>query len=115
MRFMEWVESLWKHLSLIGDLSHAKVSVFSDSVFRLGKMNQNPESNSALEDKLSWFKDSPQCRTLDTIDGESREFEWNIFARIHYIAALQQSPRVPVKNGRSITIQRTNYLHVDVQ
>ena len=29
--------------------------------------------------KLSWFKDSPQYRTLDTIDGEPMEFEWNIF------------------------------------
>ena len=28
-------------------LSHAKVHVFSDSVLCLGKMNQNPESNSA--------------------------------------------------------------------
>ena len=25
-----------------------------------------------------WFKDSPQYRTLDTIDGEPMEFEWNI-------------------------------------
>ena len=29
--------------------------------------------------KLSWFKDSSQYRTLDTIDGEPMEFEWNIF------------------------------------
>ena len=97
---INWVDSSWKHLSLIGDLSHAKVYVFSDSVFCLGKMNQNPESNSVWEDKLTWFKSSPQYRALDTTDGESREFEWNIFAGIHYIAALQQSPRVPVKNER---------------
>ena len=29
--------------------------------------------------KLSWFKSSSQYRTLDTIDGEPREFESNIF------------------------------------
>ena len=46
------------------------------------------------------------------------ESRWNsngIFPRIHHIAAHQQSPRVHDLNGRPITIQRTNYLHVDVQ
>ena len=42
-------------------------------------MNQKPTSNSAWEEKLSWFKDSSQYRTFDTIDGEPMEFEWNIF------------------------------------
>ena len=37
------------------------------------------------------------------------------FPRIHHIAAHQPSPWVHDQNGRSITIQRTNYLHVDVQ
>ena len=76
--------SSWKQLSLISDeevisLSHAKVHVFSDSVLCLGKMNQNPESNTIWEEKLSWFKSSSQYRTLDTIDGEPMEFEWHIF------------------------------------
>ena len=76
-------DSLWKQLSLVNDeevisLSHAKVDVFSDSVLCLGKVNQNPTSNTVWEVKLSWFKDSPQYRTLDTFDGESMEFEWNI-------------------------------------
>ena len=42
-------------------------------------MNQNSASNTVWEERLSWFKDSPQYRTLDTIDGEPMEFEWNIF------------------------------------
>ena len=42
-------------------------------------MNQNPTSNTAWERQLGWFKDSPPYRTLDTIDGEPMEFEWNIF------------------------------------
>ena len=54
-------------------------SVFSDSVLCFGKMNQNPQSNTGLEEKLTWFKSSSQYRTLDTIDGEPMEFEWNIF------------------------------------
>ena len=42
-------------------------------------MSQNPTSNSAWEVKLSWFKSSSQYRTLDAIDSEPMEFEWNIF------------------------------------
>ena len=81
---MNWEDSSWKLLSLVGDeeiisLSHAKVYVFSDSVLCLGKMNQNPQSNTVWEDKLTWFKSSPQYRTLDTIDGEPMDLEWNIF------------------------------------
>ena len=76
-------DSLWKHLSLIGDeevvsLSHSKVYVFSDSVLCLGKMSENRQSNTVWEDKLTWFKGS-QYRALDTIDGEPMEFSWNIF------------------------------------
>ena len=81
---INWEGSSWKHVPLIGDeevisLSHAKVYVFSDSVLSLGKMNENPQSNSVWEAKLSWFKSSPQYRTLHTIDGEPMEFEWSIF------------------------------------
>ena len=79
-----WEDSSWKYLSLVGDeevisLLHTKVYVFSDSVLCHGKMNENPQSNTVSEDKLTWFKDSSQYRTLDTIDGEPMEFEWNIF------------------------------------
>ena len=117
---INWEDSSWKHLSLVNgeeviSLSNAKVYVFSDSALCLGKVNQNPTSNAVWEEKLSWFKDSPQYRTLDTIDGEPMEFEWNIFTGFTTIAARRQSPRVHDQNGRPITIQRTNYLHVDVQ
>ena len=83
MSTFQWEHSSRKYLSLIGDeevitLSHAKVYVFSDSVLCLGKMNENPQSNYAWEDKLGWFKTSPEYRDLDRIDGESMDFEWNI-------------------------------------
>ena len=77
-------DSSWKHLSLIGDeevvsLSHAKGYVFSDSVLCFGKMNENPQSNTVWEDKLTWFKKCiSQYRALDTTDGEPMEFKWNI-------------------------------------
>ena len=81
---INWEDSSWRQLSLVNDeevisLSHAKIYVFSDSVLCLEKMSENPTSNTVWEEKLSWFKDSPQYRTLDTIDGEPMEFEWTIF------------------------------------
>ena len=39
----------------------------------------NPQANIAWEDRLTWFKSSPEYRALDKIDGEPTEFEWNIF------------------------------------
>ena len=62
---INWEDSLWKQLSLIGDeevvsLSRAKVYVFSDPVLCLGKMSENPLSNIVWEDKLTWFKSSYQ-------------------------------------------------------
>ena len=76
--------SPWKQLSLVNEeevisLSHAKVYVFSDSVLCLGKMIQDPTSNTVFQQQLGWFKDSSQYKTLDTIDGKPMEFEWNIF------------------------------------
>ena len=74
---INWEDSSWKYVSLIGDeqvisLQRTKVYVFSDSVLCLGKMNENPQSNGAWEDKCGWFRSSPEY-------GELMEFEWNIF------------------------------------
>ena len=87
VRSMKWIQLavmiLHGNKSLVGDeevisLSHAKVYVFSASVICFGKMNQSPTSNTVWEVKLTWYKSSSQYRTLDTIDGEPMEFEWNI-------------------------------------
>ena len=81
VKTINWESSSLKYLSLIGDeqiinLQRTKVYVFSDSVLCLGKMNENPQSNMAWEDRLTWFKSSLEYRTLDRIDGEPMEFEW---------------------------------------
>ena len=118
---INWEDSSWKHLSVVDDeevisLSHAKVYVFSDSVLCLGKMDQNPQSNHAWEHRLTWFKSSSQYRTLDTIDGEPMEFEWNIFPEFTTLQLCNNVPRVPVKNERKAKrIYRKDHLHVDVQ
>ena len=113
---INWVDSSWKHLSLIGEgevisLSHAQVSVFSDSVLCLGKVHQNPQSSTFWEDRLTWFNSSPKYRALDRIDGDPMEFEW-----IQHVAAQPQSPRTAVEIDRNTRENyRTYHLHVDVQ
>ena len=99
MRFLSW-----KQLSLVNDeevisLSHAKVYVFSDSVLCLGKVNQNPTSNTVWEENLSWFIDSPQPKTLDTSDGEPMEFEWNIFQGFTTLQLISKVQEFMTKMG----------------
>ena len=89
MRFLERLKSagkilhgnnyLWSMMKKSSVSRMQRFYVLSDSVLSLGKMNQNPTSNNACEEQLSWFKDSSQYRSLDTIDGEPMEFECNIF------------------------------------
>ena len=96
--------SPWKQLSLVNDEevnspSHAKVHVFSDSELCLGKMNQNPMSNTVGERQLAWLKDSSQCRTLDTIDREPMEFECNIFPRFTPLELVREVQKFMSKMG----------------
>ena len=87
----------------------------SDSVLCLGKVNQNPTSISVWKRQLEWFKDSPQYRTLNTIDGEPMEFEWNIFPGFSTLQLVSKVQEFMTKMDDPSQIQRTNYLHVDVQ
>ena len=56
-----------------------RFTYFPIQCYALEKMHQNPQSNTVWEDTLTCFKSSSQYRTLDTINGEPMEFEWNIF------------------------------------
>ena len=74
----------WAHLSLIHDevvinLSSTKVYVFSDSVLCLGKVLQHPECNEAWKKRIEGITTEKNYRDYDAINGESTEFEWNIF------------------------------------
>ena len=84
METVDWENHSWKYLSSIGEeriinLQRTKVYVFSDSVLCLGKICENTQSNNAWEQRLGWFKSSPEYRNFDRIDGELVDFEWNIF------------------------------------
>ena len=62
-------------------------------------MNQNPASDTVWEEQLSWFKSSPQYRSLDTIDGEPMEFEWNIFPGFTTLQLVQEDQKFMNKMG----------------
>ena len=66
----------------------------------LGKVNQNPTSNTFWEEPLGWLKDSPQYRTLDTIDGEPMEFEWNISQDSLHCSSSQNNPKDELSSCR---------------
>ena len=110
----------WTHLSLINDdvvinLQSTKVYVFSDSVLCLGKVVQHPECNEAWKNRVAGVRAERSYRDYETVSGESTEFEWQYFPRIHHIAALQQSPRVLVEyEHRARRFHRTDHLHVNV-
>ena len=87
--------SSWKYLSLIGDeqvisLQSTKVYVFSDSVLCLGKIHENPQSNTAWEQRLEWFKTTPEYSTSDRLDGEPMEFEWKNFPGFNTLQLSQK-------------------------
>ena len=74
----------WTRLSLIGDetvinLQSTKVYVFSDSVLCLGKVLQHPDSNEAWKNRVAGVRSEKSYRDYDAINGESTEFQWNIF------------------------------------
>ena len=81
---IQWEKNSWKRLSLIGDetvinLQSTKVYVFSDSVLCLGKVLQHPESNEAWKNRVAGIRSEKSYRDYDAINGDSTEFEWNIF------------------------------------
>ena len=74
----------WKRLSLIGDetvinLQRTKVYVFSDSVLCLGRVLQHSECNEAWKNRVAGVRSEKSYRDYHAINGESAEFEWNIF------------------------------------
>ena len=82
---MQCEKNSWKRLSLIGDetvinLQRTKVYVFSDSVLCLGKVLQHPECNEAWKNRVAGVRSEKSYRDYEAVNGESTEFEWNIFS-----------------------------------
>ena len=101
-----WENHSWKYLSLIGDervinLQRTKVYVFSDSVLCLGKIQQNPESNEAWEQRLGRINSFQSYRNFDRINGESTEIERNVFPGFNTLQLSDQVKSLPYRLGET--------------
>ena len=116
-----WENHSWKFLSLIGEewiinLQRTKVYVFSDSVLCLGKIHENTQSNDAWEQRLGWFKSSPEKKKLwqnrRWADGIRVEY----FPRIQYVAAQWRSQMFAVEiRWDTREVHRKKFFHDNVQ
>ena len=103
---IDWEDYSWKYLSLIDDervisLQRTKVYDFSDSVLCLGKIHENPQSNVARENRLGWFKSSPEYRNFDRIDGEPMDFEWNISPEFNTLQLNEEGKSLLLRLGET--------------
>ena len=108
MKSLDWKQLVGKrkYLSLIGEeriinLQRTKVYVFSDSVLCLGKIHENAQPNTAWEQRLEWFKTTPEYRNFDRIDGEPMEFEWHIFPGFNALQLSQEVQELLLRLGET--------------
>ena len=78
-------------MSMYQSSAHKSLRIFRFCVVSWKDEREPSIKNIAWEERLAWFKNSPEYRTLDRIDGESIEFEWNIFPGF---TTLQRSHKV---------------------
>ena len=97
-------------------LAMQRFTYFSDSVLRLGKMNENPQSNYAWQDRLTWFQKFTRNTELWTKLMVSRWNSSGIFSQDSPHCSLSVNPRVIDKiERRTRQFHWTDYLHVDIQ
>ena len=116
-----WGKNSWTHLSLIDgeiviNLQRTKVYVFSDSVLCLGRILQHPDSNEAWKNRIARVMAEKSYRDYDGINGESTEFEWNIFPGFTTLQLCGKINGSTERLGRSTrNFHRKNSIHVNVQ
>ena len=113
-----WCDSSWNHVSLIGDEEVVSLSREGLCIFQcLYCVLEKRESII----KHCMVRKIGVVQKFITIQNFGHNWWWangnrvEYFPQIHHIAALLQSPRVPVKELRTRRFPRTDHLHVDVQ
>ena len=110
----------WTRLSLIDDeivinLQRTKVNVFSDSVLCLRKVLQHPNSNEAWQNRVAGARSEKSYRDHDAINGESIEFEWNIFPGFTTLQLCEKIHDLLRYLGHTSNFHRNNSIYVNVQ
>ena len=116
-----WGKNSWTRLSFIDDeivinLQRTKVYVFSDSVLCFGKVLQHPESNEAWKNRVAGIRSEKSYRDFDAINGESTEFEWNIFPGFTTLQLCDKiNGLLNVFGTNTSNFHRKNSIYVNVQ
>ena len=81
---IQWEKCSWTRLSLIDDetvinLQNTKVCLLGFCVVPRKGVLQHPESNEAWKNRVAGVRSVKSYRDYGAINGESTEFEWNIF------------------------------------
>ena len=113
-------KNYWTRLSLIDDelvinLQRTKVYVFSDSVLCLGKVLQHPDSNEAWKNRVAGARAEKSYREYDAVNGESTEFEWNIFPGFTSLQLCDKVSNLLSSLGQTPESVRKNSFYVNVQ
>ena len=107
VKTINWEDSSWKYLSLIVWWTRHQSPAHKKSVRILRfcivswKDEREAQSNTAWEQRLAWFKSSPEYRNFDRIDGEPMEFEWNIFPGYNTLQLNQEVKSLLLRLGET--------------
>ena len=89
---IEWDVPMWRATTLLTDqavqIMNSKTNVFSDSVFCLGRISDQPVQ--AWKNKIQWYLETRYLKELDRIDEESMEFEWKLFPGFTTLGILSE-------------------------
>ena len=90
---------------------HAKVYVFSDFVLCIGKMNENPQSNTLWEHKLMWFKSSSQYIALDNVNSTPHTSHFLVDSHLMTRTCVAQGSSSSLACAAHITHHSMRHLH----
>ena len=96
--------------------THKELTYFSDTVICLWKMNENPQSNCAWEDRLMCFSKFIRIQSFGHNWWCAIGIRVETLPRIQYVAAQSRSSRVTIEiEWNTKDFELNDHLHVDVQ
>ena len=103
------------HDETIINFQSTKVYVFSDFVLCLGRILQHPDSNEAWKNRIAGVHSGRNYKDFDAINGESTEFEWNIFPGFTTLLLCGKINATERLGRNTRNFHKKNFIHVYVQ